>query len=81
MAALTKEEKIARLKNLYTLVEILEVMGYYEGIGMTGWNDDVQEKLESMDKDSQEFYDLVLENSYDNGNFEEAIKYNTHLPI
>ena len=71
--------------NLYGIDEILEIMGYYDGVGQTGWDKETQLKLEALEeKDGfkpQEFFDLVLEESVDNGNFEEALKHKVYLPV
>ena len=80
-----RDKKKALLLKLYGLDEILEVMGYYEGVGQTGWDKKTQLKLKSLEeKDGflpQEFIDLVLEKSVDNGNFEDALKHKMYLPV
>jgi len=80
-----RAEQKVKLLTLYSLDEILVIMGYFEGQGSTAWDDDVQVKLESIEGTNgefpTEFIDIVLEHAIDNGNFEEALKLGKRLPI
>ena len=70
------------LLKTYGIDEILEIMGYHQGKGNTGWSKDIQAKLEAIDDTSDaKFIEIVLENSIDNGNFEEALKHKLYLPV
>ena len=77
LAMLNEQAKIRRVKRLYTIEEILHVLGYYD---------------ESMDKEQirivdaiynsrEEWEDVVYRMAIINGNFEQAIAMNKVLPI
>ena len=77
LAMLNDEAKIRRVKKLYTIDEILEVLGYHD---------------DSMDKEQIRIIDEVYESreawenviyrmAIINGNFEQAIAMNKALPI
>lgn len=78
MGTITKEQKVERLKKLFTLEEICAILGHYEGIA----TDEEIEKLEMLERDNpSEFERLMYEEAADNGNFEECIDYEAKLPI
>ena len=78
---LTTKQKVKRLMYFYTLDEVLDVLGYGDG---------------SIDKEDEQGIDWILKTSANddiaferiaeqyaimNGNFEEAIARNCHLPL
>lgn len=78
----TAEQKKELIVKLYTLDEILEIMGYYEGVGSTAWDEKIQVELEELeDTDFNKFTDIVLSHAIINGNFEEALQYGKKLSI
>lgn len=79
-----KEMNKKLLLELYTFEEILEIMGYYDGIGSTAWDDETQIKLELLDSNfgmSKEFEEIVMNEAVINGNFEEPLKLGARTAI
>lgn len=80
MGTITKEQKVERLKKLFTVEEICVILGYFES-GMCS-TDEEFEKLEMLERDNPaEFERLMYEEAAENGNFEECIDYEAKLPI
>ena len=84
--AKTEAEQKAILKKHYTLEEICEIMGFFDGS-----NEDVnteelnalyeQAKVTNESSDWDKFEDKILDKAIINGNFEEVIEYDTRFPI
>jgi hypothetical protein len=77
LAMLNDESKIRRVKRLYTIDEILEVLGY---------NDDSMDKeeikiIDDMYDSLEEWENVIYRMAIINGNFEQAIAMNKALPI
>ena len=77
LAMLNDEAKIRRVKRLYTIDEILEVLGY---------NDDSMDKedikiIDDMYDSLEEWENVIYRMAIINGNFEQAIAMNKALPI
>jgi|LakMenEpi03Aug12_release.lakeMendotaPanAssembly.Ray.scaffolds.fasta_scaffold2467910_1 hypothetical protein len=74
---LSDEEKVSRLKKLYLTDEILEILGFYDG----SLEDEICEKIESLESNPTEWEKYILDLAKGNGNFEEAIAYYKYLKI
>lgn len=77
LSMLNDEAKIRRVKRLYTIDEILEVLGY---------NDDSMDKeeikiIDDMYDSLEEWENVIYRMAIINGNFEQAIAMNKALPI
>lgn len=78
----TAEEKKKLILQLYTWDEILEIMGYNEGVGSTAWDEATQLKLESIEETHPlEFEGIVLDEAIVNGNFEEPLRLGKRTAI
>ena len=74
---MNKQEKKELLLKLYGFDEICEIMGVFDGS-----NEDVcTPEILSMDNESKEFEDLILEQAIINGNFEEVLEHGVRFPI
>lgn len=79
---LSDDEKLRRVKNLYTPDEVAEVLGYYEGYSSSAFTQKEYEKLEDLEHtNTEEFENLLYLEAITNGNFEESIRLNLRLPI
>jgi len=77
LSMLNDEAKIRRVKNLYTIDEILHVLGYY---------DDSMDKeqikiIDDVYNTREEWENVIYRMAIINGNFEQAIAMNKSLPI
>lgn len=75
-------EKKKLLLELYTFEEILDIMGFYGGVGSTAWDEKTQLKLESIETtDVLQFESIVMDEAIVNGNFEEVLKCGKRLAV
>jgi hypothetical protein len=75
ISLLSDEDKIRRISKLYSIDEILEVLGYYD-YSMDA--DDIKLIDESIgDNQDRQIYSLAIIN----GNFQQAIAMNKYLPV
>ena len=85
MKNLTEQEKVDRLKGLlYTLDEILEILGYYDGSLEDESVEDIDKLLELHEHEGnfeEAYYHIAKKYAICNGNFEEAIARNAYLPL
>lgn len=80
MGTLTKKEKIKRLKQLFTLDEVCEILGYETDA--YAFTNEVLFELQVLEQENKEkFEKRMYEEALNNGNFEESILYNEKLPI
>jgi hypothetical protein len=75
MTTLSVKTKKQRVRKLYTLDEICEILGYYDNS-----NPDLNyDLLSNMDDDK--FEKAIINKAIINGNFEEAIKTNRRVAL
>jgi hypothetical protein len=77
LAMLNDEAKIRRVKRLYTIDEILEVLGYYD----YSMDKEQISILDAVYNSREEWENVVYRMAIINGNFEQAIAMNKALPI
>ena len=77
---LVKEQHEILLKN-YSVEDMAEILGFYEGVGSSVFTIKAHLELEKLDTDSDQFKQAILAEARLNGNFEEVIKYGVYLPI
>ena len=75
--SLSERVRINRLRKLYTIDEICEVLGYFDG----SMSDEDEAKIDSAWADSPEQREIIYKLAVNNGNFVQAIAMNTYLPI
>lgn len=81
-AKLTLEAKVERVKNLYDINDICDVLGYGAGWAESAFSKDDYNDLEKLEVDNpEEFCERIYREAAINDNFEEAIKLNVKLPI
>jgi len=78
MKNLTEEEKRVRVRGLYTLDEMCEILGYYDRSN-TDLDFKVLEHLELTDFDMFEL--MIVNEAIQNGNFEESINDNKRFAL
>lgn len=79
---LTLAQKVERVKNLYDINDICDVLGYGGGWSESAFSKDDYNDLENLEvSNPEEFCDRMYREAAINGNFEEAIKLNVKLPI
>lgn len=75
--SLSEKVRINRLKKLYSIDEILDVLGWGDG-SMDAADSD---KIEATIPESKEWYSVIYGLAVNNGNFIQAIAMNKYLPI
>ena len=77
IANLSKYEKLQRLRNLYSLEDVLEIIGYYDDSIEAESSDHIEKIFDMFPYDAELVTDIImLVYGINNGNFEEAIARN-----
>jgi hypothetical protein len=82
----TAAEKKAILKKHYTMDEICEIMGFFDGSNETVCTDEfndlhAQAEFTNEPTDWDKFEDRMLDEAIINGNFEEVIENDVRYPL
>ena len=76
------EEKVKRVRSLYCINEVCEVLGYGNGHSESTFSEEEYKELEELQvTDFDAFSEKMYNTAAVNGNFQEAIIHNVYLPI